>query len=123
MTKAASRFINISGPHNNAFGVRIQSLCPVGRSAAFDADSQRFCNIFGNRQELGNRFERLPHVILIQTRNNNPFAVVGQLLAHINDIGFEKLGLIDTNNVRVFRQIRNFRRGLNSNGWNFLFVL
>jgi hypothetical protein len=59
---------------------------------------------------LRHRLEGFSQVILIQSRHDDSFSHVGELIADIHELGIEKLTFIDTDNLSpMVHFFQNFR--------------
>ena len=111
---AATGFINIFGPDNHTFmGIR-DPLRAVRRIAANDANGESFSDVFGDGQKLGDGFERLSPIVLIESCNDDAFASIGECLAHVNEIGAEELAFIDADDLCIFGKFQNLGRAVHN---------
>src|SRR5689334_4126951 len=74
----AARLVEPARANQHAFAARDQPLGMVRGIAANHADRECLRDVFGDGQQLRHRLERPPEVILVQTGNDDPLAVVGE---------------------------------------------
>ena len=104
MVNSATRFIYVIASHNYAFTIMRDSLGPIGGISANTANSQCFGDKFSHGKKLGYWFERFSRIILIQTGDDDSFALVRQFLTDIDQLGTEKLGFVNPYNITISRQ-------------------
>jgi len=103
VTVPASGFVKFRGPDFNFFiiitgGFPVDhALGTAGRLAALHADGLKFINDLGCCHQCRDGAEGFTPEILIQSRHHYSFALIGQLLADIDNLVAKKLDFIDSN--------------------------
>jgi hypothetical protein len=104
----AAGFIRIGRTDKNALGIVYGSLGPVRRSAASYTDSERFRDVLGDREQLGNGIKGTATVILIQAGHDDALSHIREPIADNNQLEIEKLGLVNADDLRAaINQLRN----------------
>ena len=73
----------------------------VGEVAAAHADGVHLRHVFGRSHQRRHRAERPARVIHVESRDDHPHAVVGQLSADIDDAFVEELCLVDADHIDI----------------------
>lgn len=79
----ASGFVDILGANNNPICLASLPLGSISRVAAYYANCEGLAYILCHSKELRYRFERSPSVVLIESCNDDPTALVGEVLADL----------------------------------------
>ena len=79
---AAARLVGPLGAKEHAILAGHEPLGVIGRIAAHHADRQRLGDVFGDREELWHRLERLAQVVLIEPGHDDPLALIRQRVAY-----------------------------------------
>jgi hypothetical protein len=82
----ASGFVDILGANNNPIRLVSLPLGSIRRIAAYYANCERLAYIFCHSKELGYWFERSASIVLIESCNNHPSALIGEVLADLYQV-------------------------------------
>ena len=76
-------------------------MCSVRGVAAHDADRQGLGDVFRDGKKLGDGFERLAAIILIQAGDDDTFSIVRQLIDDVEKCHVEELCFVDADHLRI----------------------
>src|SRR3990172_11501430 len=107
-TVSAGRFVYVLCADENPLACMCRALGTIGWGSADDTDCERFCDVLADSKKLGHRLERLPSIILIKSRNNHTFAIIGEAITDVNEIHLEKLAFIDSDDLSIASELQDF---------------
>ena len=73
----------------------------VREVAAADADGVDLGDVFGRGHQRRHRAEGLSGVVHVESRDDHPHAVIGQLAAYVHDAVVEELRFVDPHHIDV----------------------
>src|SRR4051794_21697658 len=95
VASAASGLVRLRRADEHALAFNAQALSPIGRRAALHAHCVQLGNVFGHRQKLRHRFERLAARVLVEAGDDDARAAIREHLADPNQAAAQKLGFIN----------------------------
>src|SRR5581483_10546614 len=98
---AAPRFVETASADQHAVAARDEPLRVIRGIAADDANRQRLRDVFRDREELRHRLERPAQIILIEPRDDDPFAAIRQRVADRRQSHVEELAFVDADDFGV----------------------
>jgi len=100
-----------------------EALGVIGRRTAHHTNSVKFRHELGDGHKLWDGFKRATHEILIQSRNDDSFSELCQLVTYVDKIVVEKLAFIDSDDIGVRREQNDLRRGSNARRLDDILVM
>ena len=113
---AAAGFVDILRADHHPLGILDGAVGEGGGIAAYHADRLDLGDVFRHRQQLGDRLERLPAVVHVETGHDHPLAHIGQLRAYANQLAVEKLRLVDAHHMAFQRAFPDLLRAFHHLG-------
>jgi len=104
---ATASFVYVLCTNQNSIRTLSLSLRPVGRIATDDTDCQSLRNVLRHSEQLWHRFEWLSPIVLVESCYDYSLALICQLLADFNQIGFEELTFVNANNLCILAKCEN----------------
>jgi len=95
------------------------SVSVAGRVTALHTDRPELHHLVGGAKELAHRTKRLPAKVLIETRANHIFTLVGELHQEVDDGVIKELHLFDEHDLGI-RLHHGLELGNGSNGHGFV---
>ena len=97
----AARLVRPLRADEHALAARDEPLRVVGGGAADHADGQRLGDVFGDREQLRHRLERLAEIILVEAGDDDALALVGERVADGRQLRVEELPFVDADDFGV----------------------